>query len=306
VGQSPVVLEFPKVAKGDIAGMSEVNPSDTANTAQRLFKVLEKERLVTQWGAAPVLLTTTSRNAFSDFRIATMASVVDESAFAHEKNTGSEWGDPWQQQDYLGADESTYMWGSTTLDAFPKLQTNLGSPPRAFQALFKSRPKMNCKYEGVSIGHNGSGLVWHHHSNAFNLVAYGRKRWWLSNKFPPGGINPIMPVKIWARDVWPTVSEVNQTDVLQCTTGPGDILYVPDGWFHQTLNLGQTVALTLGCGDEYNDAALNGMPAVLPSITRDVHYKRFDEALAGSERQRRSVLAKSSKAFPDDAVIYGL
>jgi hypothetical protein len=240
----------------------DINPLETLAAQIRLTKALAKDRLLLEWGEAPAMLTTTGLKAFADLRVVQLAAVADGSAFEHERQHKLELDPrtPWKAH---GTDESMYMWGAETLQALPGLQTELGVPPLAVNALYevKSTEKgmgSKCFYDGLSLGHNGSGLAWHQHEGVFNQVVFGRKRWWLSKRFPPGGINPMLPTAQWARDVWLTLQRSARISkhVHECTAGPGDLLYIPDGWYHQTLNIGQVVAVTIGCKNLVRQAAI--------------------------------------------------
>ena len=90
-------------------------------------------------------------------------------------------------------------------------------------------------------------------THAWNAPLIGRKRWIF---YPPGvtppGVFPspsgddvIMPISIgeWFLTFWDQhVERRNEPDVkrrpLECTACPGDVLFVPHGWWHMVLNIG--------------------------------------------------------------------
>jgi len=90
------------------------------------------------------------------------------------------------------------------------------------------------------IAGSGTGVPFHRHGAVFNEVIYGYKRWFL---YPPD-VEPHFDGKQttlhWLKSFYssPTFSP----EFLQeCVLGPNEVLYVPDDWWHATLNVGQTV-----------------------------------------------------------------
>ena len=114
------------------------------------------------------------------------------------------------------------------------------------------------------IGPKRSGSSFHIDPNAthaWNAPIRGRKRW----IFYPPGVNPpgvfpspsgddvIMPISLaeWFLSHWNEhVKQRSNPDKskrpLECTVNPGEILFVPHGWWHCVLNLdfGMSIALT--------------------------------------------------------------
>lgn len=96
----------------------------------------------------------------------------------------------------------------------------------------------------VLIGGAGSGVGFHRHAAAIQATLYGRKRWLLypPDGNPPGGMKGDWPVYDWHTIVYPNLS-ADQAP-LECVQGPGDVFYVPEGWYHAVLNLADSVALS--------------------------------------------------------------
>lgn len=188
----------------------------------------------------------------------TLNDVINGRAFAHENKPDvapGESGPEWKTQGIWPADELGYHWGPFTLQNVPQLYKELGAPPIKLQKAFS--PDGVCSPHIWSLGHNGSGLVWHQHGAAINHVIYGRKRWWLSNAFPPGGIDEVLASAAWVEEVWSTIPEDDKAQVHSCVVEPGEAMYVPDSYYHQTLNLGQVSALTYDCQGLADMAELN-------------------------------------------------
>lgn len=110
-------------------------------------------------------------------------------------------------------------------------------------------------YRWLLIGPNGSGSPFHtdpHDSSAWNAVVEGIKR---VSFYPPSVIPPGVDEELihsdyyasedsmkWYRFVFPTLSESELP--IECLVQPGEILFIPSGWWHQVQNIGTTIAVT--------------------------------------------------------------
>ena len=84
--------------------------------------------------------------------------------------------------------------------------------------------------------------------DAWNQLLIGQKRWSLYPGNPGGipaaaGYNPSLPHLTWLRRVLPTLAADSRP--LECNQQAGDILYVPSGWHHATINVGDTAGIAL-------------------------------------------------------------
>ena len=92
------------------------------------------------------------------------------------------------------------------------------------------------------LGPAGAGAPVHYHGDAFNVLAHGRKRWWL---FPPETTNySTVPASQWVREAVPDLCgrcERRELELRHCpltlTQEAGDLLFVPRDWGHAVLNL---------------------------------------------------------------------
>ena len=108
------------------------------------------------------------------------------------------------------------------------------------------------------VGRTGSGIPLHRHGGALLEVPWGRKRWFVA---PPSDIksddtppfDPEMSSFTWYHKYHKEYSlgseerkrgEVN-TRLQMCTQNEGDALWLPDDWWHSTLNIGDTVFFLL-------------------------------------------------------------
>ena len=77
----------------------------------------------------------------------------------------------------------------------------------------------------------------------FAEVFSGRKRWFVA----PPDVKPLYDGKnttlYWYRRVLPAWTD--RSRLLEGICGPGDLLYLPSFWWHSTLNLGQTVFMSV-------------------------------------------------------------
>lgn len=111
-------------------------------------------------------------------------------------------------------------------------------------------------YQWLIVGPMRSGSNFHIDPNcthAWNAPIIGRKRWIF---YPPGATPPgvfpstngddvCMPISIgeWFLTYWNEhVGRRSDVDVgkrpLECTVCPGDILFIPHGWWHMVINIG--------------------------------------------------------------------
>ncbi|KPI85156.1 hypothetical protein ABL78_5781 [Leptomonas seymouri] len=122
-----------------------------------------------------------------------------------------------------------------------------------FSTMGSRRPK----YRWIIAGPHRGGSSFHvdpNYTNAWNANMTGRKRWLL---FPPGA-NP--PGCVPSADMAEVATPVSLTEWLlnnydaslqelrhcgyECICEPGDIMFVPCGWWHYVINLEDSVAIT--------------------------------------------------------------
>lgn len=93
------------------------------------------------------------------------------------------------------------------------------------------------------VGADRSGVPFHFHGPGFSEVFHGHKHWLL---YPNDGRMPEFDSGLsaiqWMTQVYPSLREEEKP--LECTIGPGEVLYFPNGWYHATLNLGASVFMS--------------------------------------------------------------
>jgi hypothetical protein len=123
-----------------------------------------------------------------------------------------------------------------------------------------------CKPGLYISGESGAGLPWHWHQEVTgNLQIWGHKRWFISRFSPPGGYNHRETHLQWVLNVYPTlpstvvdkIPPLNEPTLFECTLAPGEIMYLPHGFYHATLNVGHSINVGYnGCSNE-EEAELN-------------------------------------------------
>ncbi|CAJ1392835.1 unnamed protein product [Effrenium voratum] len=95
------------------------------------------------------------------------------------------------------------------------------------------------------LGAARSAVGWHSHGASVQMTIFGRKRWFLypRGQYPWGdGPGGGFSLTDWLQLVYPTLPEEQRP--LECVVEAGDVVYVPDGWYHAVVNLADTVAVS--------------------------------------------------------------
>lgn len=62
----------------------------------------------------------------------------------------------------------------------------------------------------------------------------------------------------WMEKVYPHVVTNSATAPLECMQNEGDIMYVPEGWYHATINIGDTHSIAQRT-ENFNDKTSRGL-----------------------------------------------
>lgn len=121
-----------------------------------------------------------------------------------------------------------------------------------FSVLGQERPD----YRWAIIGPTGSGSSFHvdpNSTSAWNMIIRGSKKWVMfpPEVIPPGvlpspdGAEVACPVSImeWFMNFYGKCKEMKRRPV-ECICRAGEIVFVPNGWWHLVLNLEDSVAIT--------------------------------------------------------------
>ena len=163
----------------------------------------------------------------------------------------------------------------------------------------------------IIVGGARSGSAWHVDPNgcsAWNATLRGRKRWLFfpPSVTPPGvrrsadGNDLVAPVSLaeWAHGFYAEARA--HPRFVEATTGPGDLVFIPRGWWHSVVNLDDyTVALT------HNFCSPRGLASTLGLLRRAPHLvaglaaskdDRLDECDSTKETDRRAAMGTALHA----------
>ena len=135
----------------------------------------------------------------------------------------------------------------------------------------------------LSLGPSRTGLPFHSHGKTWLALIHGSKRWLV---YPPGynapaeiqqQFNPLLSNYVWMQNVYPKLASLPPAPVdpsadtastspysrpLECVQRPGDIIYLPEGWAHMTINIGEAVGIGGQSSMNIDDRLSVGLKAV--------------------------------------------
>ncbi|KAL3817728.1 hypothetical protein ACHAXA_002488 [Cyclostephanos tholiformis] len=111
----------------------------------------------------------------------------------------------------------------------------------------------------IAIGSDLQGLTFHHHGAAWNTVIFGKKRWIIyqeDEEVPDmarrmalenvdDSWRDIPPTPDWIRRLYPDPwrTDVVRRHGMDCIQHAGTMMFVPRGWMHMVVNIGDTVSV---------------------------------------------------------------
>ena len=125
----------------------------------------------------------------------------------------------------------------------------VGFSPRANEADVSRQGGGRETWNMISLGGPGSGLPWHTHGETWIATVFGRKAWFV---YAPGDAgstqrgSPLHDASAWFVHTLPSLTEAERP--YQCVQQPGEVVYLPAGWAHLTVNLDETI----GAGAQSN------------------------------------------------------
>ena len=91
------------------------------------------------------------------------------------------------------------------------------------------------------LGPAYSGAPFHFHEDAWNALAFGKKRWFM---LPPHhGLYSTEPPYSFYHNKLDDYESSHK--VMQCVQNAGDVIYVPNMWSHMILNLKESIGLAV-------------------------------------------------------------
>ncbi len=133
--------------------------------------------------------------------------------------------------------DTWYQFGDQLSEISDSLLPHYDLPPKEWMRLVN--------HSALSFGLSGSGcgVPFHTHGAVFAEVIFGMKRWFVAapeNKPLFSGSNTTL---FWLRHVLPTIEE--KSKIMDGICSRGDLLYLPSFWWHSTLNIGQSVFMSV-------------------------------------------------------------
>ncbi|XP_044956574.1 F-box protein At5g06550 [Hordeum vulgare subsp. vulgare] len=224
-----------------------------------------------------------------------------------------------------------YLFDSKFADKVPEMGSDYEVPVYFQEDLFKVLGEERPDYRWVIIGPAGSGSSFHvdpNSTSAWNAVIKGAKKWVMfPPEVPPPGVHPssdgaevTSPVSImeWFMNFYGACRTWEKRPI-ECVCRAGEIVFVPNGWWHLVINLEESIAITQNYVSRRNllnvlDFLKRPNASELVSGTKDrvnLHDKfrnAIDTAYPGTisqlevEAQQKAAARKKKVAFWDSAV----
>lgn len=177
--------------------------------------------------------------------------------------------------------------------------------------LGERRPKFRWLIAGPARG-GSSFHVDPNYTNAWNANLTGRKRWLL---FPPGAVPPgvvpsddmaevATPVSLteWLLNYYDASVATLQKVGYECICEPGDIMFVPSGWWHYVINLEDSVAITQNYVSQCNLPQvvkfLRTMKHSISGINEDADDATEEATLSRQERFAKEFTTAMTATYP--------
>lgn len=197
---------------------------DTATPRNfRFQQAVQKHRLLVAHGGSEITLSTGNRNSYAK-RNTTLADYI-----AHYVHP---------QQEEVPGNASWYHFGDPHHRHWREVNSLYELPSKFMHA--HQDPALSFGFAG-----SGTGVPFHTHGAVFAETVHGRKRWWLSPPALEPRYDPDANTLKWLRRVWPTYSAAEAAAMQECVCGRGDVIYIPSHWHHATLNIGETVFMSV-------------------------------------------------------------
>jgi oxalate decarboxylase/phosphoglucose isomerase-like protein (cupin superfamily) len=123
--------------------------------------------------------------------------------------------------------DALYVFCQISEKSHPKILQYFAEIP-IFSKLLNQQSQL---YQGPA----GTGAPMHMHTDAWNLLVHGKKRWFLTP--PMDGMYSASPIQRWLRDERPHIP------CLEFTQEAGDIVYIPKYWSHAVVNLQESIGV---------------------------------------------------------------
>ena len=187
-----------------------------------------KEALLPRWGDETIVLSTANTHSYRK-----VAKTLREYFDDHLR----------VQDLAVPGDETLYWFGDNDHERWAEHFAAYSPPPLI--------PRSADVAYSFGVGGPLSGVPLHVHGPGFSETLIGRKRWWLAPPRPKPPFDPNATALEWALSSRsggggaPTKGNGDGgVDFAACTVAEGEAIYFPDGWWHATLNLDETVFIS--------------------------------------------------------------
>ncbi len=148
----------------------------------------------------------------------------------------------------------------------------------------------------LSLGGNASGFPFHLHGEAWLELLAGRKLWSVFDLeavgSPPLGFDSAAPHARWLERALAEGAGDGATAYGACVQRPGDVVYVPSGWFHATASVGAAVAV--GAQRRADESTRGATHARLIGLQRELQELVDGVAPDGAPPRRRERRPRSA------------
>lgn len=206
--------------------------------------------------------------------------------------------DYFRYSDLVREERPLYLFDPKFGEKVPKLGLEYDVPVYFKEDLFSVLGNERPDYRWIIIGPAGSGSSFHidpNSTSAWNAVIKGSKKWVLfpPEVVPPGvhpspdGAEVACPVSIveWFMNFYGATKKWKKKPI-ECVCKAGEVIFVPNGWWHLVINLEDSIAITQNFVSRRNllnvlDFLKKPNASMLVSGTRDrVNlYEKFRKAI---------------------------
>ncbi|KAL4354593.1 hypothetical protein GQ457_06G011230 [Hibiscus cannabinus] len=164
--------------------------------------------------------------------------------------------DYFSYSDQVKEERPLYLFDPKFAQKIPTLDSEYEVPVYFREDLFSVLGNERPDYRWIIIGPAGSGSSFHidpNSTSAWNAVIRGSKKWVLfpPDVVPPGvhpspdGADVACPVSIieWFMNFYGATKDWKKRPV-ECICKAGEVIFVPNGWWHLVINLEDSVAIT--------------------------------------------------------------
>ncbi|KAJ4762458.1 Bifunctional arginine demethylase and lysyl-hydroxylase JMJD6 [Rhynchospora pubera] len=161
-----------------------------------------------------------------------------------------------QYSESVQEERPLYLFDPKFADKVTQLGSDFDVPVYFREDLFSVLGKERPDYRWIIMGPAGSGSSFHvdpNSTSAWNAVIKGSKKWILfpPEVVPPGvhpspdGAEVACPVSImeWFMNFYGSCRDWEKRPV-ECVCKAGEVIFVPNGWWHLVINLEESIAIT--------------------------------------------------------------